>query len=36
MRADDPADLVAAGTVYRLTIIDPLGREGPAAEATLE
>ena len=36
MRADDPADLVAAGTVYRLSIVDPLGREGPAAETTLE
>ena len=36
MRADDAADLVAAGTVFRLTLIDPLGREGPAAETTLE
>ena len=36
MRPGDAADQVPAGTLYRLTIIDPLGRESIAAEATLE
>lgn len=35
MRPGDAADQVAAGTVYRLVIIDPLGRESAAADATL-
>jgi hypothetical protein len=35
MRPGDAADQVASGTLYRLWIIDPLGRESTAAEATL-
>ena len=35
MRPGDAADQVAAGTLYRLVIIDPLGRESAPAEATL-
>jgi hypothetical protein len=35
MRPDDAADLVPAGTLYRVSLIDPLGREGAAAEVEL-
>ena len=35
MRAGDASDQVASGTVYRLVLIDPLGRESTAAETTL-
>jgi hypothetical protein len=35
MRPGDAADQVASGTLYRLVIIDPLGRESAPAEGTL-
>jgi hypothetical protein len=35
MRPGDAADQVASGTLYRLVIIDPLGRESTPAEGTL-
>ncbi len=35
MRPGDAADQVASGTVFRLVLIDPLGRESDAAETTL-
>jgi hypothetical protein len=35
MRTDDVADAPPAETVYRIVIIDPIGREGTAAEASL-
>jgi hypothetical protein len=35
MRPGDAGDQVAAGTLYRLVIVDPLGRESAAADVTL-
>jgi hypothetical protein len=35
MRPGDAADQVPAGTLYRLVLIDPLGRQGASAEAIL-
>ena len=36
MRPGDASDVVASGTLYRLVLIDPLGRESSATDATLE
>ena len=36
MRPGDAADEVTSGTLYRLVLIDPLGRESSATDTTLE